>query len=117
MLNYLRSEIYRNLRSKGNYLFILGAMAFVVFLNGVLWMFGNTDVSFSYNKKKKVLKNKIHHTKQELPLLLYLYTDFAPWLFFSFQVLKTLLFRLFIYSAMNNYYEIISLQKFTLIIK
>ena len=36
MLNYLRSEIYRNLRSKGNYLFILGAMAFVVFLNGVL---------------------------------------------------------------------------------
>ena len=52
MINYLRSEIYRNLRLKGNYLFILGAIAFVVFLNGVLWMFGNTDVSFSYNNTK-----------------------------------------------------------------
>ena len=52
MLNYLRSEIYRNLRLKGNYLFILGAMAFVVFLNGVLWMFGNADANFSYNNTK-----------------------------------------------------------------
>lgn len=52
MINYLRSEIYRNLRLKGNYLFILGAIAFVVFLNGVLWMFGNTDVSFPYNNTK-----------------------------------------------------------------
>ncbi|WP_264319224.1 MULTISPECIES: hypothetical protein [Clostridia] len=38
MLNYFRSEIYRNLHSKGNYMFILGVMLFVVFLNVILWM-------------------------------------------------------------------------------
>ena len=38
MLYYCRSEIYRNLHSKGNYMFILGVMLFVVFLNVILWM-------------------------------------------------------------------------------
>ncbi|WP_195964891.1 hypothetical protein [Clostridium cuniculi] len=52
MLNYFRSEIYRNLHSKGNYMFILGVMLFVVFLNVILWMFGNLDSTFPYNTTK-----------------------------------------------------------------
>lgn len=52
MINYIRSEVYRNLRNIGSYLFILGAMAFVVFLNIVLWIFANNDTSFPYATTK-----------------------------------------------------------------
>lgn len=52
MINYIRSEVYRNLRHKGNYLFILAAMAFVVFLNIVLWIFVKNDTSFPYATTK-----------------------------------------------------------------
>ena len=52
MINYIRSEVYRNFRNKGNYLFILGAMAFVVFLNIVLWIFAKNDTTFPYATTK-----------------------------------------------------------------
>ncbi|MGG7142406.1 ABC transporter permease [Clostridium nigeriense] len=52
MINYIRSEIYRNLRNKGSYLFILGSMALVVFLNIVLWIFAKNDTSFPYATTK-----------------------------------------------------------------
>lgn len=52
MINYIRSEVYRNLRNKGSYLFILGAMAFVVFLNIVLWIFAKNDTTFPYATTK-----------------------------------------------------------------
>ncbi|MEG1254865.1 ABC transporter permease [Clostridium sp.] len=52
MLNYIRSEIYRNLRSKGNYRFIGGAMAFVVLLNVILGMFLKMDAAFPYGNTK-----------------------------------------------------------------
>lgn len=52
MINYIRSEVYRNLRNKGSYLFILGASAFVVFLNIVLCIFAKNDIAFPYATTK-----------------------------------------------------------------
>lgn len=52
MINYIRSEVYRNLRSKGNYLFIIGLMAFAVFLNVALWLFVKSDANFPYATTK-----------------------------------------------------------------
>lgn len=48
MLNYIKSEVYRNLRSKGNYIFLFGCMAFVLFINGVLAGFANSTPNFPY---------------------------------------------------------------------
>ena len=48
MTNYIKSELYRNLRSKGNCFFILGISACVVFLNVVLSIFAKNDPTFKY---------------------------------------------------------------------
>lgn len=48
MINYVKSEVYRNLRSKGNYIFLFGCMAFVLFLNIMLASFAHKDPNFAY---------------------------------------------------------------------
>lgn len=48
MLNYIKSEFYRNINTKGNYIFLFGFMAFACFLNIVLGTFANNDHSFRY---------------------------------------------------------------------
>lgn len=48
MINYIKSEVYRNIRSKGNYIFLFGCIAFVIFINGVLAGFVNNDPNFPY---------------------------------------------------------------------
>lgn len=48
MLNYIKSEFYRNIHSKGNYIFLFGSMAFVVFLNVALGMYANGHTNFPY---------------------------------------------------------------------
>ncbi|WP_270943078.1 ABC transporter permease subunit [Romboutsia lituseburensis] len=48
MLNYIKSEFYRNINTKGNYIFLFGFMAFACFLNIVLGIFANNDASFRY---------------------------------------------------------------------
>lgn len=68
MLNYFRSEIYRNLHSKGNYMFILGVMLFVVFLNVILWMFGNLDSTFPYNNTKYAFSSL--YANMKIPMVL-----------------------------------------------
>ncbi|WP_455541873.1 ABC transporter permease subunit [Intestinibacter sp.] len=48
MINYIKSELYRNLRCKGNYIFTLGCVAFVLFLNIALAAFVHQDPNFPY---------------------------------------------------------------------
>lgn len=48
MLNYIKSEFYRNINTKGNYIFLFGFMAFACFLNIVLGTFANNDINFRY---------------------------------------------------------------------
>ena len=36
MLNYIKSEFYRNINTKGNYLFLFGSIGFVIFINVAL---------------------------------------------------------------------------------
>ena len=52
MLNYIKSEIYRNIHSKGNYIFLFGSMGFVIFLNVALGMFANGQVNFPYGNTR-----------------------------------------------------------------
>ncbi len=52
MLNYIKSEFYRNIHSKGNYIFLFGSMAFVVFLNVSLGMFANGQENFPYGNTR-----------------------------------------------------------------
>lgn len=52
MVNYIRSEIYRNLRNKANYITLGGIMCFVVFLNVMLWGFAQNDINFPYATTK-----------------------------------------------------------------
>lgn len=48
MINYMKSEVYRNINSKGNYMFLFGGMAFAIFLNVALGMYANSQVNFPY---------------------------------------------------------------------
>ncbi len=52
MINYLRSEAYRNIHLKGNYIFIIALMVFVIFLNIILWLFAKSDPNFHYATTK-----------------------------------------------------------------
>lgn len=52
MFNYIKSEFYRNIHTKGNYIFLFGCMAFVIFLNVALGMFANSQVNFPYGNTK-----------------------------------------------------------------
>lgn len=48
MMNYLKSEMYRVVRSKGIYLLIGGCAALVLAMNLVLWYFGHYTKNFPY---------------------------------------------------------------------
>ena len=52
MTNYIKSEVYRNLKSKGNYIFLFGGMGFAIFLNVALGLFSNSQVNFPYGNTK-----------------------------------------------------------------
>lgn len=52
MMNYLKSEMYRIVRSKGIYLLIGGCAALVVAMNLVLWYCGNYTQNFPYGNTK-----------------------------------------------------------------
>lgn len=52
MINYIKSEIYRNLRSKGNYIFIASLIGIGVFLNIVLYLFSKSDPTFPFATTK-----------------------------------------------------------------
>ena len=56
MINYLKSEVYRNLRSKGNYIFIASLIGFVIFLNVVLYLFAKSDSTFPYATTKFIFR-------------------------------------------------------------
>lgn len=48
MINYIKSEVYRTVRSKGNYIFLFGCIGFVVFINVALGIFAKGEVGFPY---------------------------------------------------------------------
>lgn len=52
MLNYIKSEFYRNINTKGNYIFLFGCIAFVIFINVALGMFANSQINFPYGNTK-----------------------------------------------------------------
>lgn len=57
MLNYIKSEFYRNINTKGNYIFLFGGMAFVIFLNVALGLFANSHTDFLYGNTKYSLSS------------------------------------------------------------
>lgn len=57
VLNYMKSELYRNVRSKNNYLFLIGFVAFVILINVSLGLFANTQVNFPYGTTKYSLSS------------------------------------------------------------
>ena len=57
MLNYIKSEFYRNINTKGNYIFLFGSMAFVIFINVALGLFANSQVNFPYGNTKYSLSS------------------------------------------------------------
>ncbi|MEG2789487.1 MAG: ABC transporter permease subunit [Romboutsia sp.] len=57
MLNYIKSEFYRNFNTKGNHIFLFSSMAFVVFINVALGLFANSQPNFPYGTTKFSLTN------------------------------------------------------------
>lgn len=57
MLNYIKSEFYRNLNNKGNYIFLFGSIGFVIFINVALGLFANSQVDFPYGTTKYSLSS------------------------------------------------------------
>lgn len=47
MLNYIKSEVYRNINTKGNYIFLFGSIGFVIFINVALGLYAKSNVNFS----------------------------------------------------------------------
>lgn len=52
MLNYIKSEIYLNIKSKSNYIFLFGGIGFAIFLNVALGIYSNTQIDFPYGNTK-----------------------------------------------------------------
>ena len=52
MLNYIKSEFYRNINTKGNYLFLFGSIGFVIFINVALGLYAQSQVNFPYGNTK-----------------------------------------------------------------
>lgn len=48
MLNYIKSELYRNVHSKGNYLYLIIPMILVIALNVTLYLFLQVEDTFHY---------------------------------------------------------------------
>lgn len=57
MINYIKSELYRNFNNKGNYIFLFGSMGFVIFLNVALGLFANSQTNFPYGTTKYSLSS------------------------------------------------------------
>ncbi|MGL5066317.1 MAG: hypothetical protein ACRC6T_00615 [Sarcina sp.] len=57
MINYMRSEIYRNLRAKGNYIFPFVLISLVILLNVVLWGCNQIEAGFPYATTKFAFSN------------------------------------------------------------
>lgn len=68
MINYIKSEMYRNLRNKSNYMFLGGCMVLIVFLNLVLHMILKNDPNFIYATTKFSFSSL--YTSMTLPLIL-----------------------------------------------
>ncbi|MBP1753699.1 MAG: transporter permease [Firmicutes bacterium] len=49
MINYIKSELYRILRSKGSYMFILICAGLLISSNVILAIVGHTEANFPYN--------------------------------------------------------------------
>jgi ABC-2 type transport system permease protein len=49
MFNYIKSEVYRNMHSKGNHIFLFGGMIFAILLNSILGMqtYGDTNLALT----------------------------------------------------------------------
>lgn len=47
MLNYIKSEFYRNINTKGNYIFLFGSISFVIFINTALGLFAKSHPDFA----------------------------------------------------------------------
>lgn len=56
MFNYIKSEFYRNINSKSNYIFLFVCMAIVIFLNVALGLYANSHVDFPYGNTRFSLK-------------------------------------------------------------
>ncbi|GAA0714514.1 hypothetical protein GCM10008904_30190 [Paraclostridium ghonii] len=52
MLNYIKSEFYRNINTKGNYIFLFGSISFVIFINVALGLFATSHMDFPYGNTK-----------------------------------------------------------------
>lgn len=52
MLNYIKSEFYRNFNTKGNYIFLFGSIGFVIFINVALGIFAGSQGDFPYGNTK-----------------------------------------------------------------
>lgn len=57
MFNYIKSEFYRNINTKGNYIFLFGSIGFVVFINVALGLFANSQINFPYGSTKYSLSS------------------------------------------------------------
>ncbi|WDV48082.1 ABC transporter permease [Clostridiaceae bacterium M8S5] len=57
MLNYIKSEAYRNLRTKGNYIFLLSCLSFVTFINIALGLYASTQYNFPYGNTRFSFSN------------------------------------------------------------
>ncbi len=59
MFNYIRSEVYRNMHSKGNNMFLFGGMIFAILLNLILSMqtYGDTNFALTsfYNAMRIIM--------------------------------------------------------------
>lgn len=59
MINYIKSEVYRNMHSKGNHIFLFGGMIFAILLNLILGMqsYGNTNLALTsfYNSMRIIM--------------------------------------------------------------
>lgn len=57
MLNYIKSEFYRNFNTKGNHIFLFGSIGFVIFINVALGLFANSQTNFPYGNTKYSLSS------------------------------------------------------------
>ncbi|MDB8789160.1 ABC transporter permease [Romboutsia sp. 1001216sp1] len=71
MLNYIKSEFYRNINTKGNYIFLFGSIAFVIFINVALGLFAQSQVNFPYGNTKYSLSS--FYTYMGLLILISIY--------------------------------------------
>lgn len=52
MLNYIKSEFYRNINNKGNYIFLFGCISIVIFINVFIGLYAKSHIDFPYGHTK-----------------------------------------------------------------